>query len=61
MIIFVHSAYLKVYVVTPHLNRLIETVQMRGSQHTASMRNKKNYPSVIIKYSGAPVAQWVKR
>ena len=36
--------------VTPHLNCLNETVQMRGSQHTVSVRNKKNYPSIIIKY-----------
>ena len=42
------------YVVTPYLNRLAETVQMRGhipSQHIVLMRNKKNYPSVIIKHS----------
>ena len=38
------------YVVTPHLNCLIETVQMRGSQDIVSMGNKKNHPSVIIKY-----------
>ena len=46
----------KFYVVTPHLNRLYETVQIRGhrdgsdegSQHMISMRNKKNFLSVII-------------
>ena len=41
---------IKTYVVTPHLNPLIKMVQMRGSQHMVSMRNKKNYPSIIIKY-----------
>ena len=35
---------------TPHLNCLVMTVQLRGS-NVVSMRNKKNYPSVIIKYS----------
>ena len=34
---------------TPHLNRLVETVQMRG-HIMVSIRNKKNYPSSIIKY-----------
>ena len=34
---------LKPYVVTPHLNRLIETVQMRGSQHMFLCRINKNY------------------
>ena len=42
---------IKPYDVTPHLNRLVETVQMRGSQHMVSMRNEKNYPSIIIKHS----------
>ena len=41
---------MKTYVVTPHLNCLIEPVQMRGSQHIVLMRNK-NDPSSIIKYS----------
>ena len=30
----------KTYVVTPHLNRLIETVQMRGSQHNYGFNEK---------------------
>ena len=41
----------KAYVVTAHLNRLDETVQMRyhngsdeKSQHMVSMKYKKNYP-----------------
>ena len=33
---------MKTYVMTPHLNHLVEMVLMR---------NKKNYPSVINKYS----------
>ena len=36
----------KTYVVTPHQNRFVETVQIKGL-----MRNKTNYPSAIIKYS----------
>ena len=50
----------KSYVVTPHLNRLDETVQNEGSQHMVSMTNKQNYPSNIIKYpllSGALLNQ----
>ena len=35
----------------PHLNCLDETVLMRGSQHMVLMRGKKNYSSIIIKYS----------
>ena len=35
---------------TPYLNCLRDRSD-GGSQHIASMRNKKNYPSVIIKYS----------
>ena len=41
----------KTYVVTSHLNRLAETVQMNGSdegsQHMVSMGNKKNYHQVL--------------
>ena len=32
------------------LNRRIETVQMRVSQHMVSVRNKKSYASFIFKY-----------
>ena len=39
--------YIKTYVVTPHLNRLIETVQMRG--HNICFRSKIR--KIIIKYS----------
>ena len=42
----------KTYVVTPHLNHLKGSDE--GSQHKVSMRNKKNYPSIIIKYSSYP-------
>ena len=38
----------KIYVVIPHLNRLNGSDE--GSQHTVSMRNKKNYLSVIVRY-----------
>ena len=38
------------HVVTPHLNRLNKTVH-EGSQHIDLMRNRNNYPSIIIKYS----------
>ena len=44
------------YVVTPHLNHLPSSEPSQwdssdeGSQHMVSMRNKKNYPSIIIKY-----------
>ena len=41
----------KTYVVTPNLNRLDETVQMRGHNISFLMRNKKHYPQIIIKYS----------
>ena len=34
---------IKTYVVTPHLNRLVETVQMRGHNICFLMRNKKKY------------------
>ena len=37
------------YVVTPHLNCLGESVQMKG-HNMISVRNKKNYPAVIMKY-----------
>ena len=36
---------------TPHLNRLIKTVQMRGLIIMVSMRSKENYSTIIIKYS----------
>ena len=36
---------IKIYVVTLHLNRPDEV-----SQHMVSMRNKKNYPLIIIEY-----------
>ena len=39
--------YIKTYVVTPHLNRLNETVQMRG--HNICFRSKIR--KIIIKYS----------
>ena len=40
------------YVLIPHLNPLNETVQMRVHNIImVSMRNKKNYLSIIIKYS----------
>ena len=42
---------IKMCVVTPHLNRPIRTVQMRGHNIMVSVRNMKNYPSIIIKYS----------
>ena len=35
------------YVVTPHLNRLNETVQMRG-HNMVLMRNKKNYHQILL-------------
>ena len=41
---------LKPYVVTPHLNCLVDSSD-EGSQHMVSIRNKRNNPSVIIKYS----------
>ena len=37
--------FTKTYVVTPHHG------SDEGSQHIFSIRNKKNYPSIIIKYS----------
>ena len=40
---------LKPYVVTPHLNQLIEMVQMRG--HKTFMQNKQKISLIIIKYS----------
>ena len=61
-ILFVNSAY-KTYVVTPHLNCLINICcdpssepSLRdgsddGSQYMVSMRHKKNYLSNIIKCS----------
>ena len=36
----------KTYVVTPHLNRLDETVQMRGHD-MVSKRKKKNYHQIF--------------
>ena len=42
---------MKAYVVTPHLNCFEQDSSVEGSQHTVSIRNKKNYPSIIIKYS----------
>ena len=36
---------------TPHLNRLVKTVQMRGLIIMVFMRNKKNCFTIIIKYS----------
>ena len=44
------SFCVKTYVVIPHMNRLIETVQMKGHNIMVSMSNKKNYPSIINKY-----------
>ena len=44
------SFCVKTYVVIPHLNSLIETVQMRGHNIMVSMSNKKNSPSIINKY-----------
>ena len=43
-----NSSYfsLKPYVVTPHLNCLVEMVQMMGSQHMFLCRIKKNYPKL---------------
>ena len=40
---------IKTSVVSPHLNRLNETVQMRG-HNMVSERNKKNNCSIIVKY-----------
>ena len=39
--------YITTYIVTPHLNRLNETVQMRG--HNICFRSKTR--KIIIKYS----------
>ena len=36
---------------TPHPDRLDDTVRMRGRNIMVSVRDKKNYPSVILKYS----------
>ena len=47
---------IKTYFVTPRRDGLVE-----GSQHVVSIRNKKNYPSVIIKYSYLEVSvHWDK-
>ena len=51
---------IKTYVVTPHLNRLDETVQMRG--HTIWFRRERR--KIIIKYSRlsrAPISLMVKK
>ena len=47
MIIWDNFSYfpLKLYVVTPHLNRLNETVQMRG-HNMFQCRTKKIYPKI---------------
>ena len=42
MIIFLISH--RNHVVVPHLNCLVETVQMKGSQHMFLCRINKNYP-----------------
>ena len=41
---------LKPYIVTPHLNRLDKTVQMRG-HNICFMWNKQKLSLIIIKYS----------
>ena len=43
--------FIKNDVVTTHLNCLDKMVKMRGHNIMVLMRNKKNYPSIIIKYS----------
>ena len=48
---------IKTHVVTLHLNCLVKTVQMRG--HKIWLRNRKNYPSVIIEYSLFSTALYV--
>ena len=40
---------IKIYVVTPHLNRLNGLGE--GSQHMVSMRNKKNYHQTELFFS----------
>ena len=48
MIIFV--VCIKIYVVTPHMSeQSCREGSDEWSQHMVSMRNKKNYPSIIIK------------
>ena len=51
MIIFLISHFsLKPYVVTPHLNRLIETVQMRGHSicfYAELTKIIPNYPQIL--------------
>ena len=41
------SFSMKTYVVTPHLNRLDKTDQMRGNNIWFLMRNKKNYHQIL--------------
>ena len=41
---------IETYVVTPHLNCLNETVQMRITTYSFN-EEYENYPSIIIKYS----------
>ena len=49
MIIQVNFSYfsMKPYVVTPHLNHLVETVQIRGHNMFLITRIKKNYPQLL--------------
>ena len=45
------SLCIKTYVVNPNLSRLDQTAQMRGHNIWVYMRNKKIFPSAVIKYS----------
>ena len=58
MIIFLIS--LKPYVVTPHLNRLIETVQMRGHNIRFYAKLTKNFSYYHQNFTPSYLELWTK-
>ena len=51
LLIFFLISHRKPYFVTPHLNRLIETVQMKGHNICFYAELTKNYPYHQMRYS----------